>query len=165
MRTSSERGFTLLEIMVTLALVGTAVIPMLLIRERAARQHHQARHANVARMLARQLLSEVEFRGVDQNSGDFDGYPGFHYELEVEEVDLVTGDEEDEEEDEPGSPNYNGPGDAIFPEEEDDGEYPVRRVSLTIFYPNLKNTEADEPLKLEIQTIFDRLPDEDDDDV
>ncbi len=165
----AESGFTLLEIMLALALVGVSVVPVLLVREQSHRQSQQARVANLARLKARELLSEFEFHGLDTLSGEFDdrGLAGFRYDIEVEEIDLVTGDEEDDEydpDDKSGSKFYKGPADSVFAtadEEEDEGEYPVRRVTLTLTYPNLSSSGSDEPRKLTIETIFPALPEKD----
>jgi len=162
--TRKPRGFTLLEIMLTITLVGVTIIPLLLIRERTVRQSYRAHHLNTARTLARELLSELEFHELDQMQGEFDGYPGFSYSIEVEEVDLVTG-EEEEDEDNPYSTSGNyQPADKYDPEndEEEEMDYPVRRVTLTLKYPNLKESASDEPEELKIVTIFPPLPNEDD---
>ncbi len=165
-RGAPERGFTLLEIMMTITLVGVTIIPMLLIRERSTRQAYQAHHYNTVRMLARELLSELEFRELDTMAGEIDGYPGFSYTIEVQEVDLVTG-EEEEDEDDPYGKGYGNsggytPADAIDPDDEDEEmDYPVRLVTLTLKYPNLKD-DAEESAELKIETIFPPLPKEED---
>lgn len=155
-----RRGFTLLEILFTIVIVGVPVVMMLLIRERATRQSMQAYHYNVARMLARELLTELEFHELDRYEGPFDGFPGFSYQIEVEDVDLVTG-EGEKEGDEDSEAAYT-PVDAIDPEEGTEQlDYPVRRVKLTLRYPNLRDPDAKEPLELRIQTILPPLPKED----
>lgn len=161
----ADRGFTLLEIMLTITLVGVTVMPILLIRERSIRQAYQAHHFNTVRMLARELLSELEFHELDQMAGNFDGYPGFSYTIEVQDVDLVTGEEEEDDEDNAfGNRNQGGykPADAIDPNEDDEEEldYPARRVTLTLKYPNLKNDDSEESAELKIETIFPPLPKE-----
>ena len=165
MRASSgtERtgGFTLLEIMLTLALVAIGVIPVLLTRERSVRQSYRAHHLNTARTLARELLTELEFHELDQMSGEFDGYPGFSYDIEVEEVDLVTGQEEEDEDNPYSTQGGYQPADSIDPEEGEEMDYPVRRVTLTLKFPNLK-LEATDDEELKIITIFPPLPKDDD---
>ncbi|MBI4878239.1 MAG: type II secretion system protein [Planctomycetes bacterium] len=170
MKTPSERAFTLLEIMLTIALVAVAIVPMLRIREQCTRQSYQARNANLARMLARELMSEIEFHGLDQISGQIDGYPGFSYEAEIQEVDLITGkdEQEDEEKDDPFNSSRDStyqPADAVWAadreEEKENQEYPARRVRLTLFYPNVARDASEEPLKLVIETLFAPLPEED----
>ena len=168
MKATSERAFTLLEIMLTIAVVGVAVVPVLLIREQSKRQSYQARNANIARTLARELMSEIEFHGLDPQASQIEGYPGFEYEYEVEQVDLVSGEEEDEDDrndpyNQKSSDNsvFSGPRDSVFPEEqEEEDSYLVRRVKLTIRYPNLKTNGGDEPNQLVIETILPALPEE-----
>src|SRR5690606_27253112 len=138
------------------------------IRERAVEQAYQAHHLNTVRMLARELLSELEFHELDQMAGEFDGFPGFSYQIEVQEVDLVTGEEEEDEDDPFGKNSGNAggykPADAIDPndeDEEDEMDYPARLVTLTIKYPNL-SADSEEPAEFQIETIFPPLPKEED---
>lgn len=168
MRASCERGFTLLEIMLTIAVVGVAVVPVLLIREQSTRQSYQARNANIARTLARELMSEIEFHGLDPQAGPIDGYPGFAYEYEMEQIDLISGETEDEEDkyDPYNRKSTDGkifsPSDGLAPNEDtlEEDAYLVRRVTLTITYPNLRTTGEDEPNRLVIETIFPALPED-----
>lgn len=172
------RGFTLLEVMVTLAVIGGALVLVLRNREDAMTNYFQARNANIARNLARELLSEISFKELDALRGKFEGFPDFEYEVEITYEDLVTGEDEEQEDDDPfstgrdwkGQESDSGssssgfvPGDAIDKSEDEQAEYPVRRVKLTIFYPNLKDDSDDpEPLKLVVETILPPLPDEGD---
>lgn len=174
---ATRRGFTLLEIMITIAVLGFAIMPMLLIREQSETRYYQARYANVARELGRELMSEIEFRGIDHDSGQFDGYPGFSWQLEIQEMDLVTGkgetDDQKREREEKEEKKNKGKNNSLYQpadatigkdgeEEEDEDEvYPVRRVTLTILYPDL-TAENDVPAKLVLETILPMLPDEDD---
>lgn len=168
MKANSEHAFTLLEIMLTIAVVGVALVPILLVREQSRRQSYQARNANIARTLARELISEIEFHGLDPQASQIEGYPGFEYEYEIEQIDLVSGEEEGEDDrndqynqDSSSSAVFSGPGDAIFPEEQEQQDaYLVRRVKLTIRYPNLKTNAGDEPNQLVIETILPALPEE-----
>ncbi|MFH0944078.1 MAG: type II secretion system protein [Planctomycetota bacterium] len=167
MRANCERGFTLLEIMLTIAVVGIAVVPALLIREQSTRQSYQAQNANIARTLARELMSEIEFHGLDPQASQIDGYPGFEYEYEMEQIDLISGEADDKEnQNDPYNRNSSdgaafSPSDAVFPSEEvEEDSYLVRRVTLTITYPNLKTNGEDEPNKLVIETIFPALPED-----
>ncbi len=179
MRPERRAGFTLLEVMVTIAVVGGSLVAILALREKAQVQMYEARNANIARSLARQFLSEIEFRDPGtQKSGGFDGYDGFTYTLDIREVDLVTGDDpEDKNGDgftkddktnssskkkKSSSSSAFKPGDAVDPEE-DELEYPVRRVKLTIDYPNLSDSgdQAGKAHQLVIETILPALPKDD----
>lgn len=165
-RANSSRGFTLLEIMVTIAVVAFALVPMLLIRERTTVESMTARNFNIARTLARELLTELEFHELDSNSGSFENHPLFEYDIEVEEVDLVTGEEDeddryDDKQDNAEDGSVFTPGDAMFPEDEEDNRiYPVRRVKLTLTYPNLRPDSALERNELVIETILPPLPED-----
>lgn len=160
---SDARGFTLLEVLVAVALIGISIIPMLAVRERSQNQAYQARNANLARALACEILSEIEFHGIDRNGGPIDGYPGFEFEVEIHEEDLLTGESAEDDKDPYGKkPNASGqpnyvPGDAMLPPDAEK-EYPVRIVRLTLRYPSLQ-PDAEEPESLVIETIFPALPD------
>lgn len=172
----ADCGFTLLEIMVTLAVIGGALVLVLQNREESMMNYYVARDANLARNLARELLSEVSYREPDDLHGRFDGFPDFEYEIEISHEDLVSGETEDGEEQDEYSTGRDwkgddrnqdsqgagfSPGDIV--ENEDQPEYPVRRVKITVRYPNLKDTKDDaEPLKLVIETILPPLPDDED---
>lgn len=165
----ADRGFTLLEIMVTLAIVGGAMVLVLGQRENALIASYQARNANIARSMARELLSELEFHELTSNTGSSDKYPGFEYDIEIEEQDLLTGKEDDDKD-----PNNDNSGsrfsdksrfsDAVdAAEEEEEEEFPVRRVKLTIHYPNVRRqANGDDRLNLVVETIFPALPQKDD---
>jgi hypothetical protein len=159
------------EILVTLALVAIAIFPLLQAREMSMIKSYQARDANLARELARRLLSELEFHDLQNLRGPVDGYPGFVYEIEVEDEDLVTGEKEDEDEkklgttknkpkkDQDENPSPFSPADAVDPETENQ-DYPVRRVKLTLTYPNLLDDEK--PHQLVIVTLLQPLPEDGD---
>jgi len=175
-RSPRVRGFTLLEIMVTLAIVAIAIIPMLGLREESMLKSYQARNANMARELSRELLSELEFHNLEVLSGEVEGYPGFFYEIEVTLEDLVTGEKDEEEDnkqlgtsDKKNNNNNNEdegftsaftPADAVDPEDAQNQEYPVRRVKLTLTYPNL--VDEDKPKEMVIVALLQPLPEDDD---
>lgn len=184
---SRSRGFTLLEIMATLAIVGGVMVYVLESREKALSNFYIARNANIANSLARDLMSELAFKEPDDLRGGFDGYDGFEFEIEITREDLVSGESEEDDNSDPystnrdwkerdkegtGSDSSSGnnsggftPGDSVFPgdEDEDQPEYPVRRIKVTVFYPNLREISDDpEPLKLILETILPPLPDEED---
>jgi prepilin-type N-terminal cleavage/methylation domain-containing protein len=169
-RRRSGRGFTLVEILVTIAIIAIAMFPLLQAREMSTVKSFRARDANLARELARRLLSELEFHDLQDLNGEVEGYPGFLYDITVEEEDLVTGEKEDEDEKQLGSsknkskkeqdqnPSAFKPGDAVDPDEAESQDYPVRRVKLTLTYPNLLDEEK--PHQLVIVTLLQPLPDQ-----
>ena len=171
MNADRRGGFTLMEIMVTLAVVAIAMTLVLQNREQAMMNSYQARWANLARSLARELLSELEFHELDQLNGRWDKYDLIEYEIEVDEEDLLTGEEEDDEDEYEGTSfdtrGDNAPADLVDPnaEEEEEDNYPVRRVKLTVYYPDVRNMADDDPkpLSLVIETIFRALPEDEDD--
>lgn len=159
-------GMTILEVTVALMVVAIAIFPMLEIREKATISAYAARNNNIATSLARQLLSEIEFRGISPLSGQFDNYPGFSYEAEITLENIVTGEKEEDKADK--NKKYKNknqddatykPADSTDPNEgeDDTSEYNLRRVHLTIKYPNFG--KPDELLQLKIETLMPPLPD------
>lgn len=180
---SSSRGFTLLEVMATLAIIGGVMVIVLESRESALSNFYVARNANIARSLARELMSELSFKEPDDLRGGFDGYEGFEFEIEITREDLVSGETDEESDNDPystgrdwkerdkgtgssGSSNSGGftPADSLIPDDEEQPEYPVRRIKVTVFYPNLRGGDDADPLKLVLETIMPPLPDEEDED-
>src|SRR5215204_3681488 len=147
----NARGFTLLEILVTLAIIGVWIFPLIALREGAVNQLIESRNSDWARALARELLTELEFHELDRYAGPVDGYPGFEFQIEVQEVDLVTGEgdpeaeqrEKDKKDKRLDSANDDPdsrfrPSDSVIPEDEkQELVYPVRKVKLTLTYPNM----------------------------
>ena len=89
---SSAAGFTLIEVIVAVAIVAVAFVPLLGVHNRnivaVATDLDLAR----ATLLARQLIAEMElvekFPELGVSSGAFENYPGFRWEREVSEVPL-----------------------------------------------------------------------------
>ncbi len=155
--------------MLTLAVMAL-IVPMLAIREQSVNQYIAARNDNLARTIARDLLTELEFHDLDSRGGQIDGQPGFTYQLDIEEVDLVTGEGDPEAEkrekdkqakragDDDSSSRFK-PSDAQGGKNDELQELvdPVRKVKLTLKYPNLRE-DAKEPNQLVIETILPALP-------
>lgn len=153
--------------MVSLTLM-VSIFLMLQIREQAINRSIEARNSDLARMLAREILTELEFHDIESRGGPFDEYPGFSYAVEVEEVDLVTGEgdpEAEKREQDKQLKRQGGDPEARFDRSDlqsNDDElqelvYPVRKVKLTIRYPNLRE-DAKEPYQVDIETILPALP-------
>jgi prepilin-type N-terminal cleavage/methylation domain-containing protein len=149
----ASAGFTLLEIMVTLAVVGLAIIPMLTVRENSAHMAYRSSHMMQALTYAERLLAErmTDPEIVKDQIGFIEEDPAYRYEISIEDFDLATGRVE-EEDDDPNSPySINAPfapADAGVPpgiEEEEEMNDPnlVRRVKLTVFYPGLDEEEEE----------------------
>ncbi len=59
----SEHGFSLLEVMVALAVVGIALVSLLALQNRSLLMHGEVRHLTQATLLARELMNERIARG------------------------------------------------------------------------------------------------------
>lgn len=60
----SERGFTLLEVLVSMAIIATALVALLSLQSRSIRMIESAEMLEGARVLSERLLGEGELRGV-----------------------------------------------------------------------------------------------------
>jgi len=90
---SPARGFTLLEVMVALAILASAMLALTQVVSGALRNHVRASHLDVATLLARGKLAALEdefetqgFRDFDQSAdGTFEaeGHPEIHWKAEV----------------------------------------------------------------------------------
>jgi prepilin-type N-terminal cleavage/methylation domain-containing protein len=166
-------GFTLLEVMVTMAIVGGALVTLLISREKAVNDLIETRNNNWARQIAREMLTELEFHELDRYSGQLDQYPGFSFDIHVEDIDLVTGEgdadaeeREREKKEKRLSNEQQGDADSRFKPgdllEDEEGQeelvYPVRKVKLRVEWPNMSGADGAEPNKLEIEAILPQLP-------
>lgn len=88
---SAQRGFTLLEVMVALAILATAFTALLSLHAQNLKTIARERSYTEALFLARERLAAVELQGapdVGESRGDFEGdhpgeYPGYQWELLV----------------------------------------------------------------------------------
>lgn len=85
-----ERGFTLLEVMVALAVLATALIMLLHVRNQGIRLAEESRRLTEATLLASWRLGEIEAVGsleVGERTGDFgNDYPGYTWQVVIQEV-------------------------------------------------------------------------------
>jgi prepilin-type N-terminal cleavage/methylation domain-containing protein len=83
-------GFTFLEILVALAILGASFTVLLAAHASAVRQEAAARRLMTATLLAREILTETEVGDppdLGSDSGDFgDAFPGYAWERDVETV-------------------------------------------------------------------------------
>ena len=89
----SRRGFTLLEVVVALAILGVALVSILEVNAQSVAKHVYAKKLTVATLLARSKMIDLEQKLYDQgltvddeeDSGDFgeDGWPSFKWRSKV----------------------------------------------------------------------------------
>ncbi len=89
-RRPSVCGFTLIEVMVSLAIIATALIPIFYLFSQTVDAEENSRFYTVAPLLANEKMAAVKsgltsYRGV--STGDFEAFPGYHWRLEVNPVD------------------------------------------------------------------------------
>lgn len=93
MRPSRSRAFTLLEVLVAIAILGVSLMAILDINSQAVYSHVYAKKLTVATLLARSKMIDLEQKLYDQglnadddeDSGDFsdEGWPGFKWRAKV----------------------------------------------------------------------------------
>ena len=148
----AQAGFTLLEIMATVALVGLVILPLLEVRAQA-----NARAYNASRMVLAMGYAEALLVDCMLTADEYHDYeagveedPSFRYILSLEEFDLSTGltpDEADEraaqEGQDPASAAYvpGDAGDTTGFDEEDEEEdredfHSVRRYRIRVLWPS-----------------------------
>ncbi len=99
---SNQRGFTLMEVLVAVALVGISIGVILSGFALGHRQALRGALAKEAAQLAEGLLQELSSaeRPLEEESGEFEGHPGWRYEIAVEEgLQLTASEKQGEEQD------------------------------------------------------------------
>ena len=86
----SDKGFTLLEVMVAVALIAIALTTLLASQSQSVSFANSAKFETMAALLAQSKMSEIELQDKDalsDDSGDFgDDYPGYAWEVSISEV-------------------------------------------------------------------------------
>jgi prepilin-type N-terminal cleavage/methylation domain-containing protein len=156
----SERGFTLLEVMVAVGLLGFVILPILQVRQVSSRKAYNASHLVIALSHAKQLLADytLDWREIENLQGEIEEPTGnqrvtqavYTYLITMKEYDLATGLNvyDDELDDDVFSDYEQGllPGDAGRPPEDEDEErgnpHRVRRYEITMFWPSWHADES-----------------------
>jgi general secretion pathway protein I len=90
MRRYPTDGFTLMEVMVALAILAIALTSIYRLHSQTLTMSYQARFYSQAPLLAEAKLAEVERQGIKEstdNSGDFgESYPNYTWAVTIEEV-------------------------------------------------------------------------------
>lgn len=149
------RGFTLLEVMVAIAIFALGSVSVLAIRTNSYREARAARDYNTARYLLQVQMEEVllepkEFE--DGDEGEFEDIEDeavrarYTWRVELEEINLLGGEDDEEEEiverasrrrndDEDDSEGGGLGDDGGFGGEDEEEEIRVWRVQVSILYP------------------------------
>jgi len=89
-RCKGGEGFTLLEVMVALAVVAIALLAVYRMHSQTLFMDTRGRFDTTAAMLARQKLADIDtsnLKDLTSDSGDFgDEYPGYGWRIESEDV-------------------------------------------------------------------------------
>ncbi len=88
----SDKGFTLLEVMVALAIIATALVTLLGTHMMSLNLAQKNKEQSICTFLARQKMEElytIPFDSVANDSGNFGAdYPHYEWELDVEKGDI-----------------------------------------------------------------------------
>ena len=161
MRPRSASGFTLLELMITVAIIGVFTLTAHVLRGRASneifRATHRLRALELARdELARRALEPLREGQVIEASDFFAGDTLYRYELRIERFDLSSGRPEGDEDDdlaeqrrfeEEQMSRFADAG-TNDPDGGTDDPYLVRYYHITAFLPSLED-DGEEELVLE----------------
>ena len=92
MRISKNRGFTLLEVMVAVAIIAIALTALLGSQSQSVSYANSAKFETMAALLAQKKMSEMVIQdpaSLTSANGDFgDDYPGYTWEATVSDVSL-----------------------------------------------------------------------------
>lgn len=88
-RSNHNKAFSLLEVLLSVAIIGSCLVGILEARNKSLRRAIYARDLTTATMLLRNLAAEMELKkeiSPGSDSGHFEGYPGFSWRKEVSEM-------------------------------------------------------------------------------
>jgi general secretion pathway protein I len=96
-----EKGFTLLEVMVALAIIAIVLVSLLISQSQSVSLLDETKFNTTAALLAQKKISEIEAKKGDDlmsDSGDFgDDFPNYFWEIKIEDVSSPGADQEAEE--------------------------------------------------------------------
>jgi prepilin-type N-terminal cleavage/methylation domain-containing protein len=172
MQTSADRrrqaGFTLLEVMATVGLVGLVLLPILQVREQASHRAYQTSHMMRGLNYAQTLLSQQtrSLDELDEWEGRIEDEPAFRYVVTLEDWDLATGRSESEGDEDD---LFNDPSGAIPPsdaattlEDLTDDPHLVRRFHIEVFWPSLDAGDAEAEDSVVLEGFLPRIWEEED---
>lgn len=88
----NRSGFTLLEIMFALFLIGAALTVLLVSQSQSLSLANEAKFNTTASLLAQWKMAEIELKDINDlvsDSGDFgEDYPGYYWKLDVNQATL-----------------------------------------------------------------------------
>lgn len=88
----AHKGFTLLEVMIAVALIAIALTTLLVSQSQSVSFANSAKFETMAALLAQSKMSELTLRDADSlssDSGDFgDDYPGYAWEAVVSDISI-----------------------------------------------------------------------------
>jgi len=88
---SAQRGFTLLEVLIAVAIMGASLAILLGSVNRNLVLASQSKNQTIASALAQQKIGEIELEGypqIGEQQGAFEEYPGFYWYLRVLPYDI-----------------------------------------------------------------------------
>ena len=92
MKNLLDRGFTLLEVMIAVALIAIALVTLLGSQSQSVFFANSAKFETMAALLAQSKMSEITIQAADSlssDSGDFgEDYPGYAWEATVSDVSI-----------------------------------------------------------------------------
>jgi len=134
---SPAAGFTLLEVMVSVAILAVAIVPMLYLREVSFHKAMATKALRAAQQLAQDKLSEIalEVRS-GEGSGAFEGWDDFRFDYTVTLYDFSSGFGDEELDEAFDLEDRSNPSDGLFRDDElkEIGPMMMRHVELTVTY-------------------------------
>ncbi len=91
-RAADSRGFTLLEVMIAIGILATALVALLGLRNRDVQLQNYSRDLTQATLLAKDIVFESEGlgdAGLGFMEGDFEDYPGFSWTRNISPLELM----------------------------------------------------------------------------